>query len=227
MAQVASSGTGREPSSHPRFEPNSSCSAGGSCHCSAPAALPTTSCLQDRLGPALSPGSQADVPTLPWQGEGWESQEGAGSIPSVVTVLVWVKSAAGLPLLEPWDAKPSWHRDNLQRMEACLLWSSEILCALHSPAWGMGLSGANCASCEERACPLSLSPLLGAGTFPFLLSHPRKLCHPFALLLEGAEEISPKSTAGGSQCPQVKLFLPESQELPESIGNSRCWLPNP
>lgn len=132
------------PATCPRFEPNSSCSAGASCHCSAPASLPSASCLQVRLGPGLSLGSHANVPTLPWHEEGWESEDSAGSTPDVVTVLVWVKSAAGLPVLETWDAKPSWYGDNLQRMEACLLWSSEILCALCFPAWGMGLSGASC-----------------------------------------------------------------------------------
>lgn len=129
----------------PHFQPNSSCSAGASCHRSAPASLPTASCLQDRLGPALSPGSHASVPTLPWREAGWESEDGAGSAPDVVTVLVWVKSAAGLLVLEPWDVK-AWHGDNLQRMEACLLQSSEIPCAPCFPAWGMGLSGANCAT---------------------------------------------------------------------------------
>lgn len=92
------------------------------------------------------------MPTLPWH------EDGAGSAPAVVTVLVWLKSAAGMG----WDGI-------IYKSETCLLWSSEILCALCFPAWGMGLSGASCAIVSLSLVPASSArAVLGAGTFPFL-----------------------------------------------------------
>lgn len=208
----------------PHFQPDSSCSAGASCRRSA-LLLPSPPRLACRTGlasvchPDLTPACQRAA--LAWN----------GSAPTALTV----QGPQGRNLLLGclrlslgWGMFGSMPNPgtgfNLQRIEVCPLWRSEILTALCFPAQGMGASGASRALLLRGAslAPLSLSLPPGQCSMPRMLSarevpvsrraaplpkslsplrHPRKLCHPSAIHPEGAEKTSPKSTARCSQRP--------------------------
>lgn len=169
--------------------------------------------------------------TLPWHEMGPESDDGTGSAPNTVTVQgpQGRNLLLGCPRLNlGWDwlglCQTQVQGLICKEWRVCLLRRSEILCAICFSAWGMRVSGASRAVLLRGVslAPLSPSPLpgqrsvphvLGAGEVPgsrraaplpkapLLLRHARKLCHPFAIHLEGAEKASPKSTARCSQRP--------------------------